>query len=642
MSYLHLPRLVFTGDFYADTATVNNDVRHYDNDAFESVFQEPQQGQALYGWWNPNGGNQFNLVNCSVQQITMPNGQQSSDPSADIIIGQLVGAPDDKGTGKMLDLDPQWQMSSELWCVQIRIYTADNQLLLKGDLTTAGFRDLQMRQTDNGQENGQPNGGCWTSTLTNLEWGELASQSKFLMLLKNTTQNNTLAINLNMYGFYYNHNDGRFSLGRIIGSIGPWFANEPQTMPATRRLYGIYGGQNNPIYFNYSNFIINKDITAVTLDLGGSFPIADSMGTITNNTTQYILGISNTPLTNAPMDNATVIQPSSFTQIGQINYTGGNADWLNVTGGIVTMKLTAQQLSQLQSNQLMLIQVNGTGQYQLLARESIQGFWVRADNLVQRLDNGDTASVDLYAYQWGEPAQNVPISVSIQPPTQMLFAPQQTGDDTQNITVPYINTPPEGLTFGYIAPTDANGKTSVSITGNAIDNPRGYVEGQVYYISYQNNPPLVDSASYSMDAIYVHLRNPCTVPEAPTWDDVSEVFIQFGNVYPLMSKYVVNLNSEQAVSQKTQILIYAFTRPITDTFYMPVTRDISEAKRQTIVKWLQNPLPGTGTSSRTPSPAKAATEAATANTPLVETAQGQKVREITMRKNGAETFKSKQ
>lgn len=641
MSYLHTPHLVFSGDFYADTATVNNDVRHYDNNAFEAVFQDPQQGQALYGWWNPNGGNQFNLQNCTVQQITMANGQQSSDPTFDTVIGQLVGAPDNKGTGKMLDLDSQWQMSSELWCVQIRIYTSDNQLLLRGDMTTSGFRDLQLRQTDGGAENGQPMGGCWTSTLSNLEWGVQAANSNFLQALKNATQNNTLVINLNMYGFYYSHNNGRFSLGRIVGTIGPWFNTEPNTIPASRRLYGIAGdGQNTPIYFNYSNFIVDKTNSRLALDLGGSFPIDDSMGTISSNANQYLLGISNKPLSNDPSGTPAILQPGDFTQLGAINYTAGNADWLNVTGGIVMQNLTSAQLSQLGNNQLILVQ-NVNNQYQLIAREAIQGFSLRADNLVQRLDNGDSGSVFLYAYQWGEPAAGVNVSVSIQPPTQALFAPQKTGDDTQNITVPTINTPTEGLTFGNIAPTDSNGVTSVLITGNAINNPRVYVEGQVYYISYQNNPVIQDNAAYGMDAIYVHLRDAFTVPAAPTWDDVAEIFIQFGNVYPLMSKYIVNLNSEQAVSERTRILIYAFTRDINDTFYMPVTRDISEAKRQTIVKWLQNPLPGTG-APRTRTMAAPIDPESAANTTLNETEQIKKVKELTFKKNGAKTFTNKQ
>lgn len=635
MSYLHAPRLVFSGDFYADTATVNNDVRHYDNEMFEPVFQQPQTGKPLYGWWNPNGGNQFNLQNCTVRQVTLPGGQQYTDPADDIVIGKIVGAPGDKGTGKMLDLDPQWQMSSELWCVTIRIYSTTNELLLQGDMTTSGFRDLQMRQTAGAGRNGQPNGGTWTSVLTNLQWGDAALGSKFLQTLKQTTQNNTLTINLNMYGYYYAHNDGRYGHGRIIGCIGPWFQNEPLTFAPARRLYGVAGDGNTvPLFFNYSNFIVDQK-AGLALDLGASFPIQDSMGTIKTNTAQYILAISTTARTDDPSATPIMLTDGTdFTQLGPVNYTAGNADWLNNTGGIVMMNnLTQQQLTQLGKNQLLLLQLVNN-KYQLIAREAVQGFMLRADNFVQRLDKGDSATVNLYAYQWGSLQQGVNVSVSIQPKTQALFAPQQTYDDTAKIPVPWINTPPEGLTLGNIANTNANGLTTVTITGNSINNPRQYMEGQVYYISYQNNPVTVDNAAYGMDAIYVHLRDDYTAPANPTWDDVSEVFIQFGNLYPLMSKFVVDLTSEQAVSEKRDILIYAFTRDITDTFYMPVTRDISEAKRQTIVKWLQNPLPGTKDKMLTGRAARPEA-AAQPSGELFETEQAKKVKKLTMQKNGA-------
>jgi hypothetical protein len=46
--------------------------------------------------------------------------------------------------------------------------------------------------------------------------------------------------------------------------------------------------------------------------------------------------------------------------------------------------------------------------------------------------------------------------------------------------------------------------------------------------------------------------------------------------------------------KKREILIFAFTRDINDPIYMPATRDLSSAKIKTLVKWLRNPLPGTG------------------------------------------------
>jgi len=81
---------------------------------------------------------------------------------------------------------------------------------------------------------------------------------------------------------------------------------------------------------------------------------------------------------------------------------------------------------------------------------------------------------------------------------------------------------------------------------------------------------------------------------------------QFSNVYPIMSKYLVDLCDPAAVIEKTAILQMAFTRDITDPIYMPVTRDLSEGKRLTILKWLANPImpippPPKGTKDAPPS-----------------------------------------
>jgi len=137
-----------------------------------------------------------------------------------------------------------------------------------------------------------------------------------------------------------------------------------------------------------------------------------------------------------------------------------------------------------------------------------------------------------------------------------------------------------------------------------------------------------------MDSIYMNLRSYYEVPESPTWDDVSGVLTQFGNVYPIMSKFIVNLGSETAVLSKKDILIYAFTRNINDPFYMPATRDLWDAMRQTIVKWLSNPLPGKGETANTMAAEKAAVPAA-----LEESEEIKKVRQLTEAKNGAAPFK---
>ena len=588
MSYLHTPRLVFSGDFRCDVSTVNNDTAHYNNNSFIPSFQEPGTG-ATNGWWNPEGGATFDFRNCQVQQLALKDETVLSDHSSDVILGQIVCGADGRPTGKMVDLDPDMQMVSALWSVQLRICTAQNELLLQGDIATTSFRDLQLRQQNGGKSNGQPLGASFTSVIKNIKWGDKASSSPFLNQLKSVTQENKLSINLNVLGYYYTHNDGRFSLGRIIGAIGPWFYGEPDTFAPCRRLYGILnsGSASRPAtYFNISNFLVEKEGRKVTIDFGSSFPVADSTGTITI-TQSFIIAVSKKPIISTPGSTTPVyIGSRDIIKIGQLNYSTGT-NWLNQTGGIVSLNnLPDEAFGALSNNQLLLLtpSQSSVDQFAILAREAISGLVVRADNFVQRLDSGNTSMVNFYAYQWGKALAHNSIVISSDPPT-----PNTPLGPNNPISELYGNNfPVDGLSFSSAITTDNNGFAQFAIKGNAIHSPRVYIDGQIYTLNYQlqNIPNDYNDAAMVPDFICIHLRDYFEIPENPTWDDIAPTMIQYSNLYPLMSKYLVDLSDPVALKAKKDILLFAFSRDISDTMHMPVTRDLSEVKRQTIIKWL--------------------------------------------------------
>jgi hypothetical protein len=589
MSYLHLPRLTFTGDFKSDVSTVNNDPAHYNNQTFQPSFQQFGLG-STNGWWNPEGGASFSFLNCRVRQITLPDGTTQTEPAKDIIVGQPVGDFGDRATGKMVDLDPQEQGSSELWAVTLRIGTADDELLLRGDVRPTAFRDLQLRQQTGAKVNGQPLGGTWTTVLTNIEWGKKSSDSPFLEKLRDATDGDRLSLNLQAYGYYYAHAaDGRFSLGRIIGALGPWLEGEPELFAPARRLYGILnvGTTKRPaVFFSNSNFLFENCERRLTLDLGGSFPIADAMGTITQDK-KYVIAVSKKPVAFAPSTTPQTLVAGDFTTIGDLNYTTG--DWLDKTGGIVALdNLSDDVAGALENNQLLLLTPSSNNDaYVIIAREAIDGYLVRAENFVQRLDSDCTNEVRLYAYQYGEPLDAANIAITLEPPTPI----EPVGPDNPICEVPGNNYPPEGLSFSGTVTTNPDGGARLSITGNAIENPRGYIDGQIYTLDYQLQDIPNDPAQgrFSNDVIFVHLRDHFEIPKNPAWFDIAEIMNQFGNLYPIMSKYIVDLSDPVAVKNKKDILTFAFTRPIHDSLHMPVTRDLSDAKRQTILKWLESP-----------------------------------------------------
>ena len=119
MSYLNNVRLIFSGTFQADISTVNNDVRHYDNGTFLPRFQDLQSNAnpdgPLNGWFSPNGSGAFRLIDCRVSSVCYKDGTSQSDPAKDPVIGMPIGGSNTRVSGKLVDLDPQWQIVSQIW-----------------------------------------------------------------------------------------------------------------------------------------------------------------------------------------------------------------------------------------------------------------------------------------------------------------------------------------------------------------------------------------------------------------------------------------------------------------------------------------------------------------------------------------------
>ena len=94
------------------------------------------------------------------------------------------------------------------------------------------------------------------------------------------------------------------------------------------------------------------------------------------------------------------------------------------------------------------------------------------------------------------------------------------------------------------------------------------------------------SAYNQFDFIVVHARNAFTAPAKPSWDDVQPILTQFGNLYPIMSQKLFDMADPDEVKRNVHLLRLAFGLDIGDPNYMPVTRDLSEPKRQMIRAFL--------------------------------------------------------
>lgn len=100
--------------------------------------------------------------------------------------------------------------------------------------------------------------------------------------------------------------------------------------------------------------------------------------------------------------------------------------------------------------------------------------------------------------------------------------------------------------------------------------------------------PLIASIQNPSQRSYFLVFNVYLVPTQPSWiRDVHRIFLQFEQLYPVITR-IVDLSNDGNIKQRISIVAMVFGVPVTDPNEMLVTRDLSDAKPQMILKWLDN------------------------------------------------------
>ena len=566
MSYLDRVRLHFSGQFQADPSTVNNDPTHYDNKTFLPEYQLPQTDTSANGWWNPSGSASWRLVDCRVTRVCYADGTSTNDVAADAVVGLRIADTNKRVAGKLVDLDPQQQMVSQIWGLLVRLTDGVNDAF-SGTFERASFSDLWRRAAVGGGK--MPVGAFYQSVLAPVLWGHDRG-SRFLRELRAAAKSDMLSIKFNIDGYDPGSDSNTFTLGRIVGTIGPASDDEPRQFVLGRHL----GGTTPRMTF--MPCVVDKQARKIRGDFGNAIFTTTAGGPLAN------IG---------PLALGYVDATKGFQSLGDVPYQ--TAGWYESTAGIIELPagrdLTNDELKALAASPAAV----NTGATTLL-QESLDGLYVRADNFTYRLSPGDTAEVDLWATQYGELQDGAQINVSFDP------------SGLQQSNGPDIATPDSALTgFDPSTPIVAKkGRATLKLTAHDPQNPRGYIDGQVYGVrpvpqAIVNNPP--GSWVDPWDFISVLVFDAFDVAE-PTWhDDMEPIFTQYGNLYPLMDR-LIDLTDYDAVAASVQVLSFVFALPVTDPNSMPVTRDLSAAKRAAILKWLNTPGPDGKPLKGTPKP----------------------------------------
>ena len=182
MSYIDSPRLHFHGWFQADVSTINNDVQAFDTGN--------SAGPADPGW-NPEGTGIFRLLDCAVTGGFL-NGRRLIDSADDAAIGMTVQNAGERSPGKLVDLDPQQQMVSMIFGMQVRLVSPSLKTMLRGEFKPAPFSNLWQRQIT-GLRTDQKLGAIYQSVLDDVEWSD-EPVSPLLRAVRDESQGRKLSI----------------------------------------------------------------------------------------------------------------------------------------------------------------------------------------------------------------------------------------------------------------------------------------------------------------------------------------------------------------------------------------------------------------------------------------------------------------
>jgi hypothetical protein len=579
MSYLELPRIIFDGDFQADVSTVNNDERNYDTATFD-----PGVNQG----WNRTGSGAFRLLNCRVRsarderdaaaQCSMI--RSASSAKEDPVLSAVITGSSDRVSAKIVDLDPQWPLSSALWGLRVEL-RAGADLILAGDFEPASFRDLWSAF---GQLAAR-----FQSVLHNIVWAR-PGMSRIADRLRAATTGGKLSIRLATFAFTFDSTSSRFTLGSVVGAIGPYRPGEPHTFVTGRRFAPIFENGTNTAGVNFFDGVTTA-AGRLVFDLANAMPVLDDKGAVVDQG-ELRFGALTDPGTD---QGATVVEGTGFTALGDpLPYR--EPGWLLDTSGIVTVAVPPRV--DIASRPLALLRANGAG-HTVVIRETPDGWLVRAEHHVLRAEAGTTLTTPVRVTRFGRPAPRAEVTPTLLPPVDFRPFPG---------VPPPTGTPPSAFTILSPEPTGPDGQTTLRVRCSAPGNPRRFLDGQIYQLvlgirgvdqtSLRQNP---------VEPITALVFDEYQTPDNPTWfDDVLPIFKQYANLYPIMSERLVRLDDYEAVRRHRAILQFAFSRDIGDPNSMPVTRDLSSAKRRMILNWLALPDLPLGVERPQPAPPEGA------------------------------------
>src|SRR5580704_12507576 len=100
----------------------------------------------------------------------------------------------------------------------------------------------------------------------------------------------------------------------------------------------------------------------------------------------------------------------------------------------------------------------------------------------------------------------------------------------------------------------------VTASAGGPGNPRKYIDGQLYGIGYQIKYVPDEFKPNPFRYISILAWDHYDVPEEPTWlEHIRPILWQYGNLYPIMSKRLIDLRDYDSVVCNLDIMKLSFS-----------------------------------------------------------------------------------
>ncbi|XP_035658214.1 uncharacterized protein LOC118403580 isoform X2 [Branchiostoma floridae] len=540
-----IPRLHFAGRFLADLPTLNNEPDNFNIDTF--VFHKDPG-------YNEMGSGDFRLVNCSVTRVCLTDGSCVEDDP-------IVGQPIIRSAGKLVDHDPENQFQPVLWGLAIGVNG-----FFRGDLVARPaqhFHDACGGDLCHEDEyEGDADSAMLVSTLQNVAWEE--NQSTFMSQVRSLRckTNFTFHVKMTLYNYRGESESDAFPYGRVIGTIFAIASENPLPLGPYKRM--LWGDGRPPLF--HAPFYVDKCRKRIVLDFSNSIR-SDLFGKIVKpwGGTMYLHQFNGTYTRCNDWQ-----KDRKFTK--KIEF--GGEDWRRKTSVMIEIALDDDELKTVEDLPYAVVMTN----------EDLRNQDICITLLAERQDGLLASPVDTFTFR-KEPYTSWSMKFRV-----FSFGKSATG----SVLKPTMYHPKNDSKTVTVQECIANSNGICDLKFKSLDpgRPRkqNQLDGQLYkYVIHAQN-------SSEEEALEVKDLTVCIVvysahnytPGRVTWyNDVYPIFQQYANLYPVM-KPIINLASYEDVTAKLRLLEYALTLPESHPNHMPITRDLSQPKRDMILSWVRD------------------------------------------------------